>query len=429
MELGTMINKNINFSELEENEVIFFIRIKGKKSYFNDYYPKSFLNLFSKVKTFRTISEYKKDADILIDFWRYKLSDISYDEIDFIEKTIPIDSVIKRCRGLRAISYEEAINLIYKCSKYFIELFKNTKLKLIVSGVVDNYVMDLMFRFAKYYGIKVLGFTQYFLSPDYILCTTYGENSKIRECKQSEIEKVFEQLSNGKKSQLALSKKRAILFSLRSFIFYYGRYLIRYLIGYKLNGNLSYEYRFGNILRSFYKPTQIMGSKYFDKIKTDYIKELANNSIYVPLHYYPEATIDYWTETDNQANYYFNLQYVIKFFTERKIFVLIKEHPAFLFGRPIQVYKELKSNPYVILLSPFWETQKILENVKNVLVWNGSTGIESLMLNKCVYKVSENYYSDNKIPYYTDFGSAKPLSENEKKEILKSVLNSSLRND
>lgn len=424
-----LADSNINLGELDDEEVLFFIRIKGKKHYFDLFYPSSFLSRFNNLKSFRTISEYEKDADVIIDFEKYSLEYFSFSDFALIEEVINIQDVINRCRGLRSIPLEEARTLIFLCSKYFIDFFTlNPKIKLIVSGTVDNYVMDLMFKFANHYSVVCLGITDFFLYPKYKLVTNYGEANKVYSPTQEEIDSVLTFLINKGQSQLAIARSKLYLNLPKYFISFYFRYFVRYIYSYKLRGRLAYEYRFAPFLKGFNSIGQLLfSSKYFDIFDEEAIKSKKNNLVYIPLHWYPEATTDYWNDKSDKAYYYEQLYKVIVFFQDKGVTVLLKEHPAFYISREINIYRQLKKFRNVILIDPFVRTQQIFDCIENVVVWNGSTGVEALIAGKNVYCTMESYYSIGLIPLYTDFGNPYLFSAKEKKDIINVILQSSLK--
>lgn len=253
----------IPFESLTDDEVLFFIRIKGKDSYFKMFYPDHFLKRFKKLQQYRTISEYKRDADVFIDINKYKYSEISTADKELIEKVLPTDEIIKRCRGLREISYAESKDLIYRTAKFFIEFYPRTKTKYIVSGCVDNYVMDIMNRMAVHYGIKLLSITDFFLYPDYKLVTVMGEHNRFHDPTSEEVNSVYSALTAKRKSPLAISKKQAFKNAIYDFGSYYARYLTRYIWKYKICGDLGYEYRFSKFLKKFHNPLQLLSIFYF----------------------------------------------------------------------------------------------------------------------------------------------------------------------
>jgi hypothetical protein len=415
----------INLETLSDNEVLFFIRIRGKNSYFKNVYSHSFLSLFRSIKKFRTISEYAKDADVYIDITNTTYYSLTTADRDFLSQYLPFDEITKRCRGLRNIPQNESKELIYRCGKFFIDLYQNNKIKLIVSGCVDNYVMDIMHRLASYYNIKSLGITDSFLYPHYKLLTVFGKRNEFYTPTEKELQSIYEKLSVGTKSKLAISfwpSIRQAHWNLFSFIY---RYFVRYLWKYKIRGKTNYEYRFAPFLKGFNNPALLLGWFYFDKINLDSVKLNPEKYVYIPLHFVPEASIDYWVDDCNNADYYCNLFDILKFFEEKEVTVILKEHPALFPGRPLDAYKQMKKFSNVLILHPFFETQKVLSSVENIVVWTGSTGIEAIMRDKKVYVATENYYSDKKLNSYKQFGSARVFSQDEKLELIQKLLSTS----
>ena len=115
-----MLYKGINLSKLEDNEVLFFTRIHGKKGIFGEYYPYSFLNKFEGVKEFRTISEYPV-GDVHININLNNLKNITNEDFSLFEELLDIEDIIIRCRALRSISYEESKQLIWVVAKFFLD--------------------------------------------------------------------------------------------------------------------------------------------------------------------------------------------------------------------------------------------------------------------------------------------------------------------
>jgi hypothetical protein len=420
-------HNNIEFDLLTDHEVLFFIRNNGKQSYFDAYYPVSFLDKFSKLDEFRTISEYKKDADVYIDLRKFHYADICETDKKTILENINIDEIIKRCRALRAIAYSEAKSLIYSCSMFFLDLYRRSNLKLIVSGAVDNYVMDIMARFAYYFNIKVIGITDFFLYPEYKLVTIYGEFNMFREPSEEEVEKIYNKLINKSKSPLAISKFKSVKKAIREFVSYYYRYFIRYVILYKFLGFIEYEYRFAPFFKGFNSFSQLFVNKYFDKLDIENIRRNKDKYVYIPLHYYPEATIDYWTDTPEKSDYLHGVLDVINYLKEINKIAVLKEHPAFYLSRDVDFYKQIKKFNNAILIDPFISTQSLLDEIDQLIVWNGSTGIEALILDKKIGIVTESYYSGGQLNNYKDIEYSKPISLQDKKNLIRNILRTSIK--
>ncbi len=88
----------------------------------------------------------------------------------------------------------------------------------------------------------------------------------------------------------------------------------------------------------------------------------------------------------------------------------------------------LKSFNNVILLDPYIPSQSLFDKIENVGVHTGSVGVESLIADKKVYAISENYYSLLRLPHLADFGKPYPYyTEEEKKTLLENILKSTIK--
>ena len=93
-------------------------------------------------------------------------------------------------------------------------------------------------------------------------------------------------------------------------------------------------------LRGFHKLRKLFGSSFFDSDKT--IGKGYNTSVFIPIHFHPEATVDYWTDDHKHADYLNALVKVISFYKEHNIQVVLKEHPNYYLRRDLDFYRTLK---------------------------------------------------------------------------------------
>jgi len=415
-----------SFEKLVSDEVIFFIRIRGKKDYFKNQYSDAFLAQFSSVKNFRCISEYKKDADVFIDLNLFSDCVISEEIHKQITKEIDVYQVIRRCRGLRSIPWVESFNLIVRAYLFFEKFYRDSpRLKLLVSGAVDNYVMDIMFRTARFRGVIVLPITSFLLSPQHKLVSGYGEYNDVNEPTDGEVKiaiiKIKESFESRREKKISV-----MLFGLAySWLSYVFRFLFRYILRYKLLGQVNYEYRFFRQISNF---TGIVDLFYYLKLgNINFFKSLLNRKMcYIPLHVYPEATTDYWIKDEFHSMHLNSLESVIDKMVKLGYTVVLKEHPFYPLGRPWTEYKRLLRDNVVILKSNV-SSKLITDNVEFSVVWNGSTGVELCLCGKKVLFVVESYYNQGATTFSSEPTSVILLQEDEKFNFIKKVLRSSIR--
>lgn len=411
------------FKDLTDDEVIFFIRNRGKASYFKHTYTYKFLERFEGVTEFRTISEYRKDATYHIDL-NAKKGTLTKEQWEKYREAIDFSEVIGRCRALRSISQVEALSLIFRAINFFEDFFQSqNSLRLIVMGAVDNYVMDLMERFARIHGVECFAITDSFMSPKYKLSSVRGEANLVSNPSDEEVseacQEILDRLHSGKQPNLWRMVKRALYTNAS----YKYQFAVRYIFKYHVLGRLEYGYRFAPYLKASHILWKFLAVYYLEKdLKLD---EKQNRIVYLPLHYVPEATVDYWVEDDYDYDYERSLFNVIEKLQMKGFTVVAKEHPAFQFSRDLNFYRNLKLSG-VIVLSGTVPTAKIFDAAEVVVVWNGSTGIEAALYGKPVVRVSNSYYGES-IDTFETFLKTSEASVPDGRLLLKRALECSIR--
>lgn len=416
---------DVNTKEFNDSNTLFFIRKNGKKEFFKNVYSYKVLNqLFPHFKTYNTISEYP-NADHYINLNQVKIQELSiYDyEIynDFIKCNL--SKIIFKCRGLRGISFEEAKELTLICSKFWINFFDENNYKLIVIHIIDNYVLDILYRIAAIKGVKIMVLSEFFVYG-YRRHTIYGELNKHQNTIEDNITDFTNYFKKKEKSfwLKGFNKSHNLKLFIYLYFSYYARYIIRYIYNYKFLGRINYEYRFAHLIGKM-QAKNIFSLSLFNKINVNEIEINKENKAYLPLHIFPEANVDYWINNEADSDYYSTIFEVLTYMKEKNITVYVKEHPGFLFLRDHDFYKKMKLFPNVRLISPFDSNCFKLEKIDNILIWHGSAGIEGLMQNKNVYVYDYNYYSNGYLQTIKNFGDKIKFSEEKKQKFIESILN------
>lgn len=414
---------NIETESYTAEDVLFFIRIKGKQHFFNEIYGKQVMErLFGHINNHHTISEYK-NAHHHINLDKFSITDLTSSDYEIYYECIhtEIPSIITRCRGLREISYSEAKELILLACKFFVDFFDSHKYRLVVIHIIDNYVLDVMYRVAKHKGIQVLCLSEWVVE-NYRRHTIYGELIPFREPLEDEVIRIASFFQKKEKCfwLRGVDRFNRIRHTLYLIMRYWILFISRYLICYRLLGDRSYEYRFAHVWHT--KLRYFFISQYFTKINARFIEANLQRLIMVPLHYFPEANVDYWMTDYIHSDYYTSLYEAVSFFRDRGFILIIKEHPFFLYQRDPEVYKRLVKYKNVHLIDPMSDYAYLLDLVQMVMVWHGSMGIEALMSGKKVVCFDKNYYSQDLIPDYRHFELAKSLTELEQQEFIRSLL-------
>ncbi len=305
---------------------------------------------------------------------------------------------------------------------------------MIFSQIVDNYVMDVFFRVARLFDIKTVGVCRFFYSG-YHRITLFGEHNTVRTPADDEVKKVMDALvSRNFVSSMAPSFKWAF----KNSVLLYAKYKAKCLVHFGLYGMILRRTEFDYVARisSSAYPKSLRCFLAFRHLKNmptvqQWLKKSDKPVVYLALHYFPEATIDYWASDSTAVNYLQSIVEVITSLKSKGYRILIKEHPAMVFARPPVFYKDLMAvgQDDAILCTPFATSREIFSVANSVVVWTGSVGVEAALCGLPVVKVCDNYYSAHKkFIDYRNIEKAQPFTPDERFELLKEVLSGTIKN-
>lgn len=370
-------------NDVRNSDALVFIRRHQGMDYSVKNFAKSYLDCVS----FRTISEYN-NADIYINLNKnIAISEESYPiACNILENSLQI---IARDRVLRNISYEEACFLLRKATYFFIDLFENYTPSFLVIYPVDNYVMDILVRVARIKEIKVYGVCNFFVSK-WKRITVYGEHNTIREVDDKEIKEFVAQIQGNFRSHMVRSRVKTTMLAIKDYLKYKLRWVIFYCWFYKISGRLNYDY-ISTIRISAVR--SILNFFCLNIFKNE-LPEKAEKVILIPLHYYPEATLEYWSSNMNDVDFPNSLRIQLYKLINKGYKIYLKEHPAMVFRNSLSFYQSISKEfeGKVQWLDPFTSNSSLFKNFETVFAWTGSSGLEALVNGKKVIFGSNNYY-------------------------------------
>ena len=287
----------------------------------------------------KTVSEYKS-SDYYIDLMKFDFHDFTIADFAIFD-TLDLNPIIIRDRTLREIGYNQAKLLIYKAAKFFIEFFQEGEIKLVCTWPVDNYVMDVMCVIGNHFGVFFAGIVRFFYKG-YLRPTVYGEFNEVRAPESSEVISLYEKLAAKEKSIYVLNKADQFVAGIKYYFKYKLKFAYHYLYKYKFSGLLNYDY-----ISTPYPPYP-RGLKYFNTSfftkNMESIQSSPEKTVYVPLHYFPESTLEYLQFDYKNSDYIYSLIRVLLTLKEKGYKVLLKEHTSMLFRRNPEFYKMILEN-------------------------------------------------------------------------------------
>ncbi|TAF31906.1 MAG: hypothetical protein EAZ67_10975 [Cytophagales bacterium] len=414
--------------DFSEKKILLYARENNKYGQLFRNYGDVIAKKYLKAKRYDIIADMQSTRDFVLETNKYSYADYTIEDWAIFRKILDVDLIIRNDRAFRcSIPYVEACEMIYSCTKFMIEFFKIHKYDVVITNMMDFYVTNIFVRVAEYFNIPVISFCENAFGLNYIMITKAGEPVYVREPTDLDVEELYNLIMR-KSTPYVLNKKKVYFKAIVNYIKYKVKYCYHYLVLYKLLERQDYIYRLTgsgtyprNIL-NFLKPQ----SHIFDDI-SEIEKLNIGKNIYIPLHYYPEATTDYWINHSEYTTYYPSLFEMAKKYALKGYNVIIKEHTAMFLYRDFKIYQELKAIENVYLMSPFITTFDVFKYVDYVLIWTGTTGIEAIIHDKkVIIAYNDPYYAYGKLAHIGHEHEAILFSEKEKKNMIKNILRSYL---
>ncbi|WP_313151770.1 capsular polysaccharide export protein, LipB/KpsS family [Lacrimispora sp.] len=121
--------------------------------------------------------------------------------------------------------------------------------------------------------------------------------------------------------------------------------------------------------------------------KADYSKKY----VYFPLHYQPEASTIVCAQKYEKQLFFID-SWAKSLPADTVLFV--KEHYAVLGHRDLSFYKELRKYPNVVLVDPWENSRKLMQNAVAVTTLTGTAGYEAMLLRKPIFLGGEIFFSN-----------------------------------
>lgn len=374
------------------------------------------------------IADMESPRNFVLETNKYSYADYTTEDWALFREILDIDVIIRNDRAFRhSIPYYEACEMIYSCTKFMIEFFKTHKYDVVLTNMPDFYVPDIIIKVAQFFKIPIMSFCENAFGLNYMMITKYGRPTYVREPDDEEIEDLY-QLLKDKATPYVLNKYEVYIKAFKNYLKHKVKYLYHHILLNTILGRSDYIFKLTNAgtyprsILSFFSHHSFFISQINDLRSLEYEK-----TIYIPLHYYPEATTDYWISHPNYTTYYSSLFETVKKYSEKGYNILVKEHTAMFLNRNSEFYQQLNEIANVYLVSPFISTYDMFKLADFVVIWTGTTGIEAIIHDKkVILAYSKPYYDFKGLPSVGEEEQAKIFSEIEKKTMIKNILRSLL---
>jgi hypothetical protein len=353
---------------------------------------------------------------------------------------------IDRCRFLRNINPAQALKMVRAMASVLDEELEQINPKAIFAQMVDEYITHLLSILARKRGIVYIGIAySYFPGVAQATLHSNGEPFEFRKIEASEVERIYSHISVKSFRQdyqqpsaytLATHLQAMLRYGAKKFVFASRKVLERDPLNLHY-GCLPYIAA-RNKLRNF--PVRTDFDQNWNK-KLSIARASSKKTVYFPLAYYPEATINYWI-TNRKILNYDTITLEICRELAKHFNVVVKEHLHMFGCRNTDFYKAIKAIAGVISVPPLEYSNEVADQADIVILGGGSIGVESYLRGKPVVTFCETSYwfEKSKAAYmdlsnlpsvanviFQQISSHKNPDEKERRTFLKNCLSSTFQ--
>ncbi|MEQ9667162.1 capsular polysaccharide export protein, LipB/KpsS family [Coleofasciculus sp. G2-EDA-02] len=351
--------------------------------------------------------------------------------------------IITRCRVLRLLPTQQAERMVHAMYQVITELIEKYNPSYFMSQSVDNYILDIFYRVCERHGVFTIMLCGGSI-PNTIIVTRYGEKNKVRTPTEAEIDSALKILLDDN-HRITYSQKfygYSFFDHFRNFVQWWLKYLVFKILSWVKADPLNYRY-----LAAFFHTldqgqTDLSNYQGIDLFESDWEYRLGKASpkpsLFIPLAYVPEMTVDYWLKDLTFLRYE---EFIINLCKKLscQYLLVIKEHWAMLGIRRTEFYQKLKSIPNLILVPADVNSRTVMKHLDIVLVGAGTAGIEAAIRGKRVITMCTPYYYLNgyylclnkaeqieELPKYLESFIPPPITKNSQQNLVHSLLESTI---
>jgi hypothetical protein len=299
--------------------------------------------------------------------------------------------IILRCRLLRALKKQESVIHLLAMKKALVEVLDSQQPELIISETIDQFLIDLIFIEAKKRDIPFFGLVITFVNG-YYRFSAKGEFNIVREVPEDEVAHVLSELE--KKSYKPVFVDRSRTKKIVYPITQWAKNIIRipYFTAKRFLLGEMYNYHYWASLKTSIDNFNLLPNYGFShKDWSERLEASSVKKIFIPLQYYPEATIEYWCDSLSVIDYEKVLFEVVSKLSS-DFHIVLKEHPNVVGLRPSHFYQRFARLENVTFCPADESSNELIEKTDAVLVWTGTVGFEAALRGKPVLCLCEAYY-------------------------------------
>lgn len=309
-----------------------------------------------------------------------------------------VDDIVLRCRTLRGVGPERARPMLHAMYHALAAEIERLAPDCIASQMVDEYVSHLVALIAKQRGIGYFGFCAgYFPGTSLLLADAYGRPLRWRSVPREEAAAALESvLPRNFRQDYNLKSEYSLVRHVKAVARYKAKALIHSVAKHVRRDPLNLHYLQTPFIAERRNLRDYPGASLFSgdwQTELDTLRSRFPRRpiVYMPLSYFPEATIDYWVEDTRAISYEDLILDIISRLEERHI-VLVKEHIHMMGARSAAFLRKINERANTVSVHPLEISNIVVEQADAVLLGSGSPGIEAALRGVPVISFCENGY-------------------------------------
>ncbi len=344
------------------------------------------------------VSDMRGDGNInIVDDFYANLREKDCASLGIKHFSLPVcEEIIRRCRVLRNLKKQQALSMIGAMWLAIDNVVRTEKPRLIMSFIIDRYVLDILDRVSQSYGIKFLGMTASII-PDHVMFMDRGKLIELRKPEKSEVELGKQQVlsknfipsyvGNNKKYSRKQYWRTFLLYKVRGFAYQFIRYMKRDKLNLHYLDALNYLDHKPR-LRD-YVVLKHLNQDWESKLQTT----AHDKRVFIGLQLLPEASLDYWLNDLSLLNNEAISLKIVNVLGNAGYTLFVKDHPLQFGFRKRAFIKALTKLPFVVLVPYAAPASRLINECPISVTFTGTIGFESAVAGACSI-VSGAYYSD-----------------------------------
>ncbi|HBI22157.1 MAG TPA: hypothetical protein DDY37_06195 [Legionella sp.] len=307
------------------------------------------------------------------------------------------DDIIRRCRVLRNLKKKTALSMIYAMWQTLDDLIKQQQPRLVMSFIIDRYVLDVLDRVLQSHGIPFLGMTASIV-PDQVMFMDRGQLIRVRDPDASDIASARQHIVNDAFTPAYVNRSKKythrqywrtfLLFKMRGLYYQALRFLKRDRL------NLHYLDALNHLdHKPQWRDYTVLGL--FNAHWEEHLQRCpVNKRVFIGLQLLPEASLDYWLDDLSLLNNEHVMLEICQVLGRAGFTLFVKDHPLQFGFRQRGFMQQLRALPAVVLVPYDIPASRFIQACSVTVTMTGTIGFQSAVAGACSI-VSGAYYSDD----------------------------------